>query len=119
LEYVRTAGDALLRAGATIVAGHSAHVFHGIAPRVLYDLGDFVDDYAVDPKLRNDLGLLYLVDLDGDRLEAVPLKLEFTHTRLAAGDEAAWIRRRFTKACATFGIEVTAPEAGRQTLWGQ
>jgi len=45
-------------AGATLVAGHSAHVFHGIADRVLYDLGDFVDDSAADPYLRNDLGLL-------------------------------------------------------------
>src|SRR5205823_8159566 len=117
--YVREAADALLEARVTLVAGHSAHVFHGISPRLLYDLGDFLDDYAVDRRLRNDLGLLYLVDLAGDRLEAIPLKLEFAHTRLAAGDEAAWIRRRFTKACATFGIEVTAPEAGRQTLWGQ
>ena len=45
-------------AGATLVAGHSAHVFHGVADRVIYDLGDFIDDYATDPALRNDLGLL-------------------------------------------------------------
>ena len=32
--------------------------------RVLYDLGDFLDDYAVDPVLRNDLGLLWLVAFD-------------------------------------------------------
>jgi poly-gamma-glutamate capsule biosynthesis protein CapA/YwtB (metallophosphatase superfamily) len=108
LDYVRAAADALLRADATLVAGHSAHVFHGIAPQVLYDLGDFVDDYAVDPKLRNDLGLLYLVDLAGDRLEAVPLKLEFTHTRLATGADAAWIERRLRRASAAFGVEVTA-----------
>src|SRR5207248_6018020 len=66
LAYVRDAADALVEAGATFVAGHSAHVFHGISRRVLYDLGDFIDDYAVDRKLRNDLGLLYLVDLAGD-----------------------------------------------------
>ena len=109
---IRRTADWLLGAGATLVAGHSAHVFHGVAPRVLYDLGDFVDDYRVDPKLRNDLGLLFLVDLAGDRLEAVPLKLEFTHTRLAAGDDAAWIARRFTEACAAFGTEVRV-EGGR------
>src|SRR6266511_2401924 len=53
---------------------------------ILYDLGDFLDDYAVDPDLRNDLSLLFLVELDDEgpvRLEAVPLKLEFCHTRLA------------------------------------
>ena len=52
------------RAGATVVAGHSAHVFHGIEGPVLYDLGDFVDDYATHPVLRNDLGLLFLLTLD-------------------------------------------------------
>ena len=104
--------DALVEAGATIVAGHSAHVFHGVAPHVLYDLGDFIDDYRVDPTLQNDLGLLFLVDLNGDRLEAIPLKLEFAHTRLATGHDAAWIARRFTAACAEFGTEV-AEENGR------
>jgi poly-gamma-glutamate capsule biosynthesis protein CapA/YwtB (metallophosphatase superfamily) len=111
-RYVRRAADALLQAGATIVAGHSAHVVHGVAPRVLYDLGDFVDDYDVDRKLRNDLGLLFLVDLTGDRLEAIPLKLEFAHTRLATDDDAAWIARRFTETCAALGTEV-AEENGR------
>jgi poly-gamma-glutamate capsule biosynthesis protein CapA/YwtB (metallophosphatase superfamily) len=115
VPHVRRAAAAFLEAGATLVAGHSAHVFHGVAPRVLYDLGDFVDDYRVDPNLRNDLGLLFLVDLAGDRLEAIPLKLEFTHTRLATGDDAAWIRRRFTNACARLGTEVTAAD-GRLVL---
>jgi len=110
--YIRRAAHGLPDSGATLVAGHSAHVFHGVAPRVLYDIGDFLDDYRVDRKLRNDLGLLFLVDLAGDRLEAIPLKLEFTHTRLATDDDAAWIKRRFTLACAAFGTEV-AEENGR------
>jgi poly-gamma-glutamate capsule biosynthesis protein CapA/YwtB (metallophosphatase superfamily) len=109
---VRAAARSLLEGGATVIAGHSAHVFHGLDGRVLYDLGDFLDDYAVDPKLRNDLGLLVLVDLAGDRLEAIPLKLELAHTRLADGDDAAWVRRRFRKAGAAFGTEV-AEEDGR------
>ena len=115
VAHVRRSADALLATGATLIAGHSAHVFHGIAPRVLYDLGDFLDDYRVDRKLRNDLGLLFLVDLAGDRLEAVPLKLAFAHTRLATGGDAAWIRRRFTAACARLGTDV-AEEDGRLVL---
>jgi poly-gamma-glutamate synthesis protein (capsule biosynthesis protein) len=106
LSHVRRAAQALLAAGATLVAGHSAHVVHGAERRVLYDLGDFVDDYAVDPRLRNDLGLLFLVDLDPDgprRLEAVPLKLDHCRTRLATGEDARWIRRRFIGACAELG----------------
>jgi poly-gamma-glutamate capsule biosynthesis protein CapA/YwtB (metallophosphatase superfamily) len=108
--YVKAAARALVAAGATLVAGHSAHLVHGAAGRVLYDLGDFVDDYAVDRKLRNDLGLLFVVELDADgprTLEAIPLKLDFCRTRLARDDDAAWIRRRFTRACAELGTEVT------------
>jgi poly-gamma-glutamate capsule biosynthesis protein CapA/YwtB (metallophosphatase superfamily) len=116
--HVRRAAAALLEAGATLVAGHSAHVPHGVAGRVLYDLGDFLDDYRVDPRLRNDLGLLFLVTLDGQgpvRLEALPLKLEFCHTRLATGADAAWTRRRFRSACAALGTTVDQ-EADRLTI---
>jgi poly-gamma-glutamate capsule biosynthesis protein CapA/YwtB (metallophosphatase superfamily) len=113
--YVRAAAAELLAAGVALVAGHSAHVFHGVEPGILYDLGGFLDDYAIDPVLRNDRGLLFLVDLDADgpvRLEAVPLQLEFCFTRLAQGGEADWIRRRFQAACAALGTEVEE-RAGR------
>jgi poly-gamma-glutamate capsule biosynthesis protein CapA/YwtB (metallophosphatase superfamily) len=106
VRHVRRAATKLVEAGATLVAGHSAHVPHGVAGRVLYDLGDFLDDYRVDPRLRNDLGLLFLATLDARgplRLDALPLKLEFCHTRLATGEDAAWMRRRFRAACATLG----------------
>ena len=110
LPGVREAARGLQQAGATLVVGHSAHVFHGVGDRVLYDLGDLVDDYAVDPELRNDLGLLWLVDLDDDgapvRLEAVPLTLDFCHTRVATGDDAVWVRDRLRRACAEFGTQV-------------
>jgi hypothetical protein len=110
---VRRAAQALVAAGASVVAGHSAHLFHGVQGNVLYDLGDFIDDYAVDRRLRNDLGLLFLVDVDARgarRLEAVPLKLERGHTHLAAGDDVEWIRRRFTHACAQLETTVTEHE---------
>jgi poly-gamma-glutamate capsule biosynthesis protein CapA/YwtB (metallophosphatase superfamily) len=103
---VRRAAEALARTGATLVAGHSAHVFHGVAGRVLFDLGDFLDDYRVHPSLRNDLGLLWFVDLDGGELasvEALPLKLDYCHTRIAEADDAAWITRRFIDACGALG----------------
>jgi poly-gamma-glutamate capsule biosynthesis protein CapA/YwtB (metallophosphatase superfamily) len=107
-HVLRAAGE-LVDAGAAVVAGHSAHVFHGVRGGVLFDLGDFIDDYAVDPVLRNDLGLLWRLTLDGDgprRLEALPLKLEYCFTRPAEGAEAAWIRHRFRQACAELGTDV-------------
>lgn len=109
VPHVRRSAEVLVEAGATVVAGHSAHVFHGVSGGVMYDLGDFLDDYAVDPELRNDLGLLWLLTLDERgprRLEALPLRLGYCHTELAEGDDAAWIRRRFRSACAALGTEV-------------
>jgi poly-gamma-glutamate capsule biosynthesis protein CapA/YwtB (metallophosphatase superfamily) len=117
VAHVRSAAAPLLEAGATLVAGHSAHVFHGVGPRVLYDLGDFVDDYIVHPRLRNDLGLLFLVELDGERLDAIPLKLDYAHTRLARGDDFAWIRSRFRAACARLGTEVLEEEDRLVSRW--
>ena len=109
VPHVRAAARELVVAGATVVAGHSAHVFHGVAPRVLFDLGDFIDDYAVDPVLRNDHGLLFVVEFDGTtprRVEAIPIYLDYCFTRPARGDEWRWIARRFRSACAEFGTEV-------------
>lgn len=109
VPHVLRSAEVLTGAGATVVAGHSAHVFHGVSGRVLYDLGDFIDDYAVDPVLRNDLGLLWLITVDASgpsRLEVVPLVLELAHTRLATGEERGWIVDRFRSACAEFGTHV-------------
>jgi poly-gamma-glutamate capsule biosynthesis protein CapA/YwtB (metallophosphatase superfamily) len=109
VPHVRSAARELREAGAALVAGTSAHVFQGVEGDVLYDVGDFLDDYARDPVLRNDFGLLFLVELEPDgprRIEAVPLKLDYAFTRLARGDEADWIRKRFQKACAELGTEV-------------
>jgi hypothetical protein len=109
LPYVRTAAGELREARAALVASTSPHVFHGVEGNALYDLGDFLDDYARDPVVRNDLGLLFLVELEPDgphRIEAVPLKLKFALTRLARGDEADWSGSAFRKACAKFGTEV-------------
>jgi poly-gamma-glutamate synthesis protein (capsule biosynthesis protein) len=114
VPHVRRAGEALMAAGATLIAGHSAHVFHGVQDGILWDMGDFLDDYAVDPSLRNDLSLLFLVEVEAGRprrLRAVPLKLEFCFTRLAEGEEARWIEERFRRACAGMATEV-AEEGG-------
>jgi poly-gamma-glutamate capsule biosynthesis protein CapA/YwtB (metallophosphatase superfamily) len=117
--YVRAAARSLVAAGATFVAGHSAHVFHGVEGAVAYDLGDLVDDYRVDPYVRNDLGILVLVTLDHDgprRMRVVPLGLDFCFTRLASAEEYAWVARRFVAACASLGSELAVRDEGDQLV---
>jgi len=121
--WQRRAAEQLQEAGADLVAGHSAHVFHGAGwgrrGPLLFDLGDALDDYAVDRRLRNDLGLIALWR-PGDpeaELELVELALDFCHTRLAVGDDAEWIARRLARACAALGtvVERTAEQRFRAT----
>lgn len=84
VPHVRGAAAVLTDAGADLVAGHSAHVPHGVAGSVLYDLGDLVDDDAVHPVLRNDLSAFWLVHLDaaGPRsVEVVPVRLRVAPDR--------------------------------------
>ena len=109
-HWQRRVARELVDAGADLVAGHSAHVFHGVgfvAGRpVLYDLGDALDDYRVDRVLRNDLGLL-AVWRPGAPLELVGLRLDYARTDLAAGADAEWIARRLGAACRALGTRVT------------
>ncbi|MFH5822684.1 CapA family protein [Georgenia sp. AZ-5] len=107
--HVRRAADELGAVGPALVAGHSAHVVQGVAGRVLFDLGDFIDDYATHPLLRNDLGALWLAHLEAgvfDSVEVVPLRLYRAVTEVATGPDAAWVRRRLMAACARLGTPV-------------
>jgi poly-gamma-glutamate capsule biosynthesis protein CapA/YwtB (metallophosphatase superfamily) len=109
VAHVRRAAAELQRAGATLVAGHSAHVPQGPTGSTLFDLGDFIDDYAVDSLLRNDLGLLWLVTLDAGgplRVEGVPVKLEFAHTRTASRVESTLLLALLEERCAAVGSSV-------------
>lgn len=57
----------LIDMGVDLIHGHSAHIFQGVEVYkrglILYDTGDFVDDYFVDPKLRNDRSFFFIVTL--------------------------------------------------------
>jgi poly-gamma-glutamate synthesis protein (capsule biosynthesis protein) len=109
IPRVRRAAAELLEAGATLIAGHSAHVFQGVGGRAIFDLGDFLDDYAVDRQLRNDLGMLWFVELAPHgprRIRALPLALDYCFTRAASSQETDWIVRRLRAMCAPFGTEV-------------
>jgi poly-gamma-glutamate capsule biosynthesis protein CapA/YwtB (metallophosphatase superfamily) len=109
VPHVRRAAAELEDAGATLIAGHSAHVPHGPSGRTLFDLGDFLDDYAVDSALRNDLSLLWLVTLDAGgpiRVEGVPVKLDYAHTRRATDVEATLLLALLEERCAAVGSSV-------------
>ena len=111
-RWQRRAAAALQRAGTDLVVGHSAHVFHGIEwgkrGPVLSDLGGALDDYRVDPILRNDLGMLAIwrPGAGEEELELVGLKLEHCRTEVAEGADAEWIAARLDTTCKKLGTRV-------------
>ena len=118
-RWQRELAGELLAAGADLVAGHSAHVVHGVERRdgalVAYDLGDALDDYRVGSHLRNDLGVLALWSPDTDPvLELVGLRLHWAHTELAHGADADWIAARLERACGALGTQIE--RVGEQRL---
>jgi poly-gamma-glutamate capsule biosynthesis protein CapA/YwtB (metallophosphatase superfamily) len=120
-RWQRRLADELLAAGADAVAGHSAHVFHGVALRpggpVLHDLGDALDDYAVDAELRNDLGICAIWRPAGTpEVELIGLRLRFAHTQIAAGKDAEWIAQRLSRACGELETSVVRTGEARFEL---
>ena len=93
-EIFRRFARAVVDRGVDLYYGHSAHLFQGVeiyhGKPILYDTGDFIDDYAVDPKVRNDRSFLFRVSVqDGDlkRLELFPVFLPYARVELARGAE--------------------------------
>jgi len=98
---------AVIDLGVDIYYGHSAHVFQGVeiyrGKPILYDTGDFIDDYAVNPELRNDWSFLFRVSVEEgslERLDLIPVKLSYARVDLATGGERESILNRMERLSA-------------------
>jgi poly-gamma-glutamate capsule biosynthesis protein CapA/YwtB (metallophosphatase superfamily) len=110
---------AVIDAGADVFWGHSAHVVQGIevwnGKPILYDTGDFADDYAVDPQLRNDLSALFLLRVRGthvDEIELVPVAIGEMQVNLAHRGEREFFLDRLIQLSAEMGTGVVKAETG-------
>lgn len=105
---VRFAHD-LVKEGVDIVQGHSAHhvlpmeclereIDYELGIRtgkglICYSLGDLIDDYAVNKKYRNDLGVLCTVDIDKNlkkKVTVFPTKIERFQVNLLDSHKAEY-----------------------------
>jgi hypothetical protein len=119
-EQYRRFGRWLIEEGVDLIHGHSAHVFQGIERHdggtILYDCGDFVDDYAVDRDLRNDRGFLFELDVTGaGEVGAVtlhPVETERCAVHGAEGRVAAWCRETMRERSEPFGTAGEYERAG-------
>jgi poly-gamma-glutamate synthesis protein (capsule biosynthesis protein) len=109
-ELFRRFARAVIDRGVDVYYGHSAHVFQGVeiyhGKPILYDTGDFIDDYAVDPELRNDWSFLFRVSVEEgtfERLDLTPVKLSYARVDLATGGERETILNRMERLSAEMG----------------
>lgn len=103
----------LIDCGADLIHGHSAHVFQGVEKYkeklILYDTGDFIDDYYVDPFLRNDCSFFFLVEVSKkgiEKLTLIPSIISEFQVNRAKGEVASKIISRMQKLSAEFQTEL-------------
>lgn len=109
-QYVRF-GHWLVDQGVDLVHGHSAHNVQGVERYgeglLLHDCGDFVDDYAVDQRLRNDRGFLFELTVAAtgniEQLRLRPIEIEACAVHQASSEAAAWAREHMRKRSQPFG----------------
>jgi poly-gamma-glutamate synthesis protein (capsule biosynthesis protein) len=109
----------LIDGGVDLFYGHSAHVFQGIevyrGKPILYDTGDYVDDYAVDRELRNDRSFLFLLELSREGIRSIdlfPTLISRQQVNLATGSEFSVTCRTMQELSAEMGTELAERPEG-------
>jgi poly-gamma-glutamate synthesis protein (capsule biosynthesis protein) len=109
----RAFARAAIGRGVDVLHGHSAHIFQGVGVHrgrpILYDSGDALDDYAVDPILRNDQSLVFVLEIDPEGLRAltlIPIRLRYGEVGLAKGADLKEIQARIVARSAELGTNV-------------
>ena len=134
MKYVNFAHK-IIDFGADIYWGHSNHMPQGIElykhndnnKIILYDCGDFIDDYAIDSNYRNDLSFIFLLHflmdknhklsnnninngsilLQNSMIELIPTKITnfMVNTIPVDDNDADLIIKRMAKRCSSLGTK--------------
>ena len=112
-ERFRDFAHAAIDHGIDVLHGHSAHVFQGIERRgrglILYDTGNFLDDYWKFPFRHDNWSFIFLLDLEDrrmTRLRLIPVLLHPWPVSRAKGETFRRINARMTELCAAYGTSV-------------
>lgn len=117
-RFRRFAADALA-AGFDMLHGHSAHVVQRVerigGRPVLYDCGNFLDDYWPFPFRRTLWSFIFFLDLRAGRpteLRLTPVKLFSNYVRLASGELADRICDLMVKRCRIAQVPLQRSKTG-------
>jgi len=104
----------LINLGVDIIHGHSAHIFQGIeiykGKIILYDTGDFIDDYVVDELLRNDRSFLFECTIKNKKIfefKLRPVIIQNMQVSLATGHDKEYSIARMQYLSSSFGTKIT------------
>jgi poly-gamma-glutamate capsule biosynthesis protein CapA/YwtB (metallophosphatase superfamily) len=105
---------AMVDNGAGLIHGHSAHNFQGIEVYghgvILYDTGDFIDDYMVNLIYRNDHSFFFLAEAGNAgvmSLRLIPVLINRCQVNLAVDGDYDWSIRRMQELSLDFGTIIT------------
>jgi poly-gamma-glutamate capsule biosynthesis protein CapA/YwtB (metallophosphatase superfamily) len=112
-RHFRRFAHAAIERGVDVIHGHSAHVVqaverhaHGV---ILYDTGNFIDDYWKFPFRRTITSFVFLLDIEDGRpvqLRLIPVHIHSEPLRLASGTSFRTITGRMTSLCDAFDTPV-------------
>ncbi len=118
-RHFRAFAHAVMDCGVDLFYGHSAHLVQAVESYkhhfILYDTGDFIDDYKVDPVLRNDWSFVFLATMNGDGigcLKLIPVRLHYARVELAKGGEFTKICARMRSLCTEFNTPISTIAEG-------
>ncbi len=113
-QHFRDFAHAVINCGVNIFYGHSAHLVQAVEcynhRLILYDTGDFLDDYAVDSVLRNDWSFIFLAKISENgvhNLKLIPARLHYAWVERARHEEFTAICARMRSLCAEFNTPIT------------
>ena len=101
--------------GVDVFHGHSAHLLQGFEIRdhglILYDTGNFLDDYWTFPFIRTDRSSIFVVEFGPngfERVRIVPVALQQCRVRLAQGRSGRAIVAKLLRASRNYMPRATA-----------
>jgi poly-gamma-glutamate synthesis protein (capsule biosynthesis protein) len=109
----------LVEQGVDVVHGHSAHVLQGVEVHegrpIIYDAGDFVDDYIDKDDYQNKHSALFELSVsDGTlaELRLVPTEIRDDTATMAGPAASEWVRETLADRSAAFGTTVERTNLG-------
>ncbi|HTS94052.1 MAG TPA: CapA family protein [Stellaceae bacterium] len=115
---------AAIELGVDIVHGHSAHLVQGVerwsGGLILYDTGNFLDDYWVFPGIRIDRSFVFLVELRKGkpaRLSMRPVKLKRGRVDLATGSDFIATVEAMRRRSKPFATPLVRTPQGLAVTW--